>query len=135
MPRKPPQPAPPPGPFNPAFAGLAGKLGLPATPASPATPAPPATPATPAARTPAAKPPPARAVVRFEKKGRGGKAVTVVEKLDLRPGELDAWLTDFKRSLGCGGAVEGGALVLQGDSRERVGRLLEARGVTKVTIA
>jgi translation initiation factor 1 len=122
MPRKPPDP-PPPGPFNPAFAGLAGKLGLPASPAPPA------------ARPPAAKPPPARAVVRFEKKGRGGKAVTVIEKLSLGPAELEAWLSELKRALGCGGTVEEGALVLQGDSRERVGRLLEARGVKKVTVA
>jgi translation initiation factor 1 len=74
-------------------------------------------------------------VVRLEKKGRGGKAVTVVEKLALRPAELEAWLAELKRSLGCGGAVEGDALVLQGDARERVGRLLEARGVRKVTVA
>jgi translation initiation factor 1 len=74
-------------------------------------------------------------VVRYERKGRGGKAVTVVEKLDLRPRELEAWLGELKRALGCGGVVEGDALVLQGDLRERVGRLLEARGVRKVTVA
>jgi translation initiation factor 1 len=71
----------------------------------------------------------------MEKKGRGGKVVTVVEKLGLRPRELDGWLADLKRSLGCGGAVEGDALVLQGDLRERVGKLLEARGVRQVTVA
>lgn len=72
--------------------------------------------------------------MRFEKKGRGGKAVTVVEKLGLSPRELEAWLGDLKRALGCGGAVEGDALVLQGDLRERVAPLLAARGVRKVTI-
>ncbi len=119
----------PPGPFNAPFAGLAGRLGLPAAPpaAAPASPAaPPAAPARPA---------PARAVVRFEKKGRGGKAVTVVEKLGLAPRELEAWLGELKRALGCGGAVEGDALVLQGDARERVAALLERRGVRKVTVA
>jgi translation initiation factor 1 len=74
-------------------------------------------------------------VVRFERKGRGGKAVTVVEKLDLAPPELEAWLGELKRALGCGGAVEGDALVLQGDLRARVGALLELRGVRKVTVA
>jgi translation initiation factor 1 len=125
--------AAPPGPFNPALAALAGRL-VPAGEPANAPPAAPAGPSDPPRAAPA-KPGPARAVVRFEKKGRGGKAVTVVEKLDLGPAELARWLGDLKRALGCGGAVEGDALVLQGDARERVGRLLEARGVRKVTVA
>jgi len=40
-----------------------------------------------------------------------------VEKLELRPGELEQWLKDLKRSLGCGGVVEDRCLVLQGDQR------------------
>lgn len=75
---------------------------------------------------------PARAVVRREKKGRGGKEVTVVEQLGLPPRELEAWCKALKGALGCGGAVEEGALVLQGDQRDRVAALLEARGVRKV---
>jgi translation initiation factor 1 len=71
--------------------------------------------------------------VRLERKGRGGREVTVVEKLDLGARELDEWLGELKRALGCGGAVEGDALVLQGDARDRVRALLEARGVRKVT--
>jgi translation initiation factor 1 len=78
---------------------------------------------------------PARAVVRIERKGRGGKEATVVEKLGLAEDALAAWLDEAKRALGCGGAVEDGALVLQGDQRERVARWLEARGVRKVTVA
>jgi translation initiation factor 1 len=74
-------------------------------------------------------------VVRLERKGRRGKTVTIVEKLALGPGDLEPWLSELKRALGCGGAVEGNALVLQGDLRERVRALLEARGVRKVTVA
>ena len=77
---------------------------------------------------------PARAVVRIERKGRGGKEATLVEKLDLPEATLAAWLDEAKRALGCGGAVEDGALVLQGDQRERVARWLERRGVRKVTV-
>ena len=84
---------------------------------------------------PPVKPPPARAVVRMERAGRGGRTVTVVEKLELRPAELETWLGELKRALGCGGIVEGAALVLQGDTRERVGAWLTARGVKKVTVA
>lgn len=77
---------------------------------------------------------PARAVVRLEKKGRGGKEVTVVEQLGLRGDELEKWLKALKQSLGCGGAVEEDTLLLQGDQRERLPELLTARGVRKVSV-
>ncbi|PTL84159.1 translation initiation factor [Vitiosangium sp. GDMCC 1.1324] len=77
---------------------------------------------------------PARAVVRMERKGRGGKEVTVVEQLGLPEAEREKWLKALKGALGCGGAVEGDTLVLQGDQRERLPALLEARGVRRVTV-
>jgi translation initiation factor 1 len=130
MAKKPKDPPAPPAPFHAPFAGLRGRLGLPA--AAHDVP----TGAAPAAKEGArATPAPARAVVRVDKKARGGQGVTVDEKLGLAPGALESWLGDLKRAIGCGGAVEGDALVLQGDNRERVGALLEARGVRKVTVA
>jgi len=78
--------------------------------------------------------PPARAVVRMERKGRGGKEVTVVDKLGLRPTELEAWCRELKQALGCGGAVDGELIVLQGDLRARVPAVLTEKGVAKVTI-
>ena len=75
---------------------------------------------------------PARAVVHMERKGRGGKEVTVVEQLGLSARELADWLKALKNALGCGGVVEGDALVLQGDQRKRLPAILEARGVRKV---
>ncbi|MFP2957961.1 translation initiation factor [Myxococcus sp. 1LA] len=77
---------------------------------------------------------PARAVVRMERKGRGGKEVTVVEHLELPAAQREVWLKALKNSLGCGGVVEDDTLVLQGDQRERLPALLEARGVRKVTV-
>lgn len=76
-----------------------------------------------------------RAVVRYERKGRGGKEVTLVEKLGVPAGELVEWLKALKRQLGCGGSVEGDVLVLQGDQRERLPRLLEKRGVRRVSVS
>lgn len=90
--------------------------------------------AEPAPKAKPAPPAPARAVVRMERKGRGGREVTVVEKLGLRPAELETWCRDLKQSLGCGGAVDGDLIVLQGDLRARVPALLTAKGVTKVTV-
>ena len=78
---------------------------------------------------------PMRAVVRLERKGRGGKEVTVVEQLGLPPRTLEEWLTALKSALGCGGIVEDSALVLQGDQRKRLPKVLEARGVRRVTVS
>jgi translation initiation factor 1 len=106
------------------FAKLAGlRDSLPSGP-------PPTTPTTP-------EPPrgPARAVVRIERKGRGGKEATIVEQLALPAAELERWCRELKQALGCGGSVDGDAIVLQGDLRARVGALLTARGVRKVTVA
>jgi len=107
-------------PFHNPFGALRDKLGdLPPGPA----PRPAATPKG-----------PARAVVRMERKGRRGKEVTVVEQLELPLPQLEAWLKELKNALGCGGAVEGATLVLQGDQRKRLPDLLAARGVRKVTV-
>ena len=76
---------------------------------------------------------PARAVVRREKTGRGGREVTVVSHLGLTSSVLGEWLTTLKRQLGCGGQVEEDRLVFHGDQRERLVPFLEARGVAKVT--
>jgi translation initiation factor 1 len=77
---------------------------------------------------------PARAAVRLERKGRGGKEATIIEKLDLPPAALACWLKELKRALGCGGTVEGDALALQGDLRGRVRAFLAERGVRRVTL-
>ena len=115
------EPKPPPA-FASPFAGLAGlREALPAASLAPA-PKP----------APAEKKGPARAVVRREKKGRGGKEVTVVEQLGLNPRDLEVWLKDLKNKLGCGGVIEGDSLVLQGDQRDRTRALLEAKGVRKI---
>jgi translation initiation factor 1 len=78
---------------------------------------------------------PPRAVVRIERAGRRGKEVTVIEHLELPVEHREVWLKELKNSLGCGGAIEGVALVLQGDQRERAGKWLEKKGVKKVTVA
>lgn len=90
-----------------------------------------------ASSTPAAPVPkgPARAVVRLEKKQRRGKEVTVVEKLELAPAVLEQWCRELKQAMGCGGSVEDGAIVLQGDLRKRLPAVLTAKGVGKVTVS
>ena len=90
--------------------------------------------AEPAADGPAPARGPARAVVRYERKGRGGKEATLVEQLALPPRDRAEWLLAMKQALGCGGTLEGEALVLQGDQRVRVRAWLEARGVRRISV-
>jgi translation initiation factor 1 len=61
-----------------------------------------------------------RAVIRMERSGRGGKEVTIIELLALGPAEREKLLKALKSALGCGGTIEGDALVLQGDQRNRL---------------
>lgn len=77
---------------------------------------------------------PARAVVRMERKGRGGKEATVIEKLDLPATHLERWCKELKQALGCGGSVDYPNIVLQGDLRPRLPAVLTAMGVAKVTV-
>src|SRR6266498_1084784 len=128
MKKKPPPVDAPPGPFNSAFAKLAGRL-PPGAPSPEPVSSPERVSEPPAPSAPKGRPPPARAVVRMERKGRGGKEATVVEKLALPPKALAEWSDALKRALGCGGTVEDDAIVVQGDQRERVRKWLEARGV------
>jgi translation initiation factor 1 len=81
-------------------------------------------------RRPASDPVPARMVakLRAEKKGRGGKTVTVVYGLPANDDFLKKLCQDLKRTCGTGGTVVDGGIELQGDLRERVRAALEAQG-------
>src|SRR5262249_61740912 len=59
------------------------------------------------------------AKLRMEKKGRGGKTVTVVYDLPNNADFLKALSAELKRSCGTGGAVGNGAIELQGGPRDR----------------
>ena len=67
-------------------------------------------------------------VVRKEKKGRGGKVVTAVDGINFSPEKLERLIKRMRKSLGCGGGVEGTRIVLQGDIGERVITWLKQNG-------
>lgn len=64
-----------------------------------------------------------------EKKGRGGKTVTVVRNLALEPLALATLARDLKTACGSGGTLRDGIVEIQGDHVERVLQALAARGV------
>jgi translation initiation factor 1 len=76
--------------------------------------------------------PPTRLVakLRMEKKGRGGKTVTVVYDLPRNGDFLKDLAARLKRECGTGGAVTDGAIELQGEMRDRVRAILQRVGYT-----
>lgn len=70
------------------------------------------------------------AKLRLEKKGRGGKAVTVIYDLPGNAPFLKELAGELKRACGVGGAVAGNSVELQGDVRERIRELLAKKGWT-----
>ena len=66
--------------------------------------------------------------LRLEKKGRGGKTVTVVYDLPNNAAFLKELSLELKRACGTGGAVADHAVELQGDQRERVRDVLRTKG-------
>ena len=68
------------------------------------------------------------AKLRMEKKGRGGKAVTVIDGLPANSAFLKDLCHDLKRACGTGGTVAGGTVELQGDLRDRVREFLSKKG-------
>jgi translation initiation factor 1 len=68
------------------------------------------------------------AKLRMEKKGRGGKTVTVVFGLPQNDAFLKDLGTALKRACGTGGAITDDGIELQGDLRDRVREFLVAKG-------
>lgn len=68
------------------------------------------------------------AKLRLEKKGRGGKSVTVIYDLPANDAFLKELCQELKRGCSVGGAVAGDTVELQGDQRERVRALLAKKG-------
>lgn len=75
-------------------------------------------------------------VVRLhrDRKGRGGKAVTLITGVRGSAAELEQLATALKRYCGCGGGVKDGAIEIQGDLRERLAAKLTELGY-KVKLA
>ena len=60
--------------------------------------------------------------------GRGGKIVTVIRGLPERGAALEARAGELRRACGAGGTVKDGAVLIQGDHRERVAQHLRSLG-------
>ena len=72
-------------------------------------------------------------VLRIEKQARGGKTVTVIDRLPKNEMFLKQLTTTLKKKCGAGGTylMDGrdGVIEIQGDKRELVRKLLSAEGI------
>jgi translation initiation factor 1 len=69
-----------------------------------------------------------KATVRLDRKGRGGKSVTIIEGLRIPQQEREALLKRLKAKLGTGGTVRDTCLEIQGDHRDALMAALEQLG-------
>ncbi len=87
-----------------------------------------------------AKPAPVRpkgdGIVRIQRQtsGRKGKGVCLISGIDADDAALNAPAAELKKKCGCGGAVKDGVIEIQGDKRDLLKSLLEAKGM-KVKLA
>ena len=67
-------------------------------------------------------------VCKFEKKGRNGKPVTLIEGFEGNENELKAISKKIKAMLGIGGSEKDGVIVIQGDNRDKIMTILKDMG-------
>jgi translation initiation factor 1 len=67
-------------------------------------------------------------IVRKEKKGRGGKVVTLVEGLHKTLNEMNDLCKKLKQHCGSGGSVKDFAIIIQGDNVQKITKYLNANG-------
>ncbi|AUQ25847.1 stress response translation initiation inhibitor YciH [Dickeya zeae] len=75
-------------------------------------------------------------IVRIQRQtsGRKGKGVCLITGIDLDDSALDVLAAELKKKCGCGGSVKDGVIEIQGDKRDQLKQLLEAKGM-KVKLA
>lgn len=71
-------------------------------------------------------------IVRIHKQtsGRKGKGVSLITGIEGDDTYLSGLAAELKKKCGCGGAVKQGVIEIQGDKRDLIKTLLEAKGMT-----
>jgi len=69
-----------------------------------------------------------RLLLRRERKGRGGKTVTVISGFQLTPKSLTALAKRLKAACGTGGTAKEDTIEIQGDHRQKLAELLTQWG-------
>ncbi|WP_145521477.1 stress response translation initiation inhibitor YciH [Yersinia aldovae] len=75
-------------------------------------------------------------IVRIQRQtsGRKGKGVCLITEIDGSDEMLEKLAAELKKKCGCGGSIKDGIIEIQGDKRDLLKQLLEAKGM-KVKLA
>ncbi len=75
-------------------------------------------------------------IVRIQRQtsGRKGKGVCLISGVDLDDAALEKLAAELKKKCSCGGSLKDGVIEIQGDKRDLLKQLLEAKGM-KVKLA
>lgn len=69
-----------------------------------------------------------RLYIWLEKKGRGGKTVSLIKGFEGSQDDLEALASRLKAGCGTGGSVKDGCVIIQGDFRDKMISLLAGWG-------
>ncbi|MDY3338571.1 translation initiation factor [Riemerella anatipestifer] len=67
-------------------------------------------------------------ICKYEKKGRNGKPVTLIEGFEGNDDELKLISKKIKTTLGIGGSEKDGVIIIQGDNRDKIMDILKDMG-------
>ncbi|SEF58113.1 translation initiation factor 1 [Halpernia humi] len=67
-------------------------------------------------------------ICKFEKKGRHGKPVTLIEGFEGSEADLKIISKKIKIKLGIGGSEKDGTIIIQGDNRDKIMVMLKEMG-------
>ena len=67
-------------------------------------------------------------ICKYEKKGRNGKPVTLIEGFEGSEEELKNISKKIKTTLGIGGSEKDGVIIIQGDNRDKIMKILSDMG-------
>lgn len=70
--------------------------------------------------------------VHLEKKGRGGKSVSIIRGLEMTNSMMKEIERALKSVCGVGGSQKNNEIIIQGDKRDKIIEYLKSRGATNI---
>jgi len=73
--------------------------------------------------------------IHLEKKGRGGKEVSIVKGFSGPKEILQNWAKELKKECGVGGSVKNNEIIIQGNNRDKILQILKSKGIKNIKLS